>query len=98
MVRGVTRASGWATGRRMPAYTRFAPLLKASSTSARPNHDWPQSPERFCLRWSYVLLSDEFRAVEDVEAAAARKWAHNLRPVRGTAGVDTEVTRRTRHT
>jgi hypothetical protein len=35
-VRGVTRPSGWARGRRVPAYTRVAPLLKASSTSACP--------------------------------------------------------------
>src|SRR5215510_12214663 len=35
-VRGVTRPSGWARGRRVPAYTRLAPLLRASSTSACP--------------------------------------------------------------
>src|SRR2546425_2882332 len=35
-VRGVTRPSAWAKGWRVPAYTRFAPLLKASSTSACP--------------------------------------------------------------
>src|SRR5580700_8529176 len=35
-VRGVTRPSECAKGWRVPAYTRFAPLLKASSTSARP--------------------------------------------------------------
>src|ERR1700694_4053621 len=35
-VRGVTRPSVWAKGWRVPAYTRFAPLLKASSTNARP--------------------------------------------------------------
>jgi len=34
-IRGVTRASGWVKGRRVPAYTRFVPLRKASSTSAR---------------------------------------------------------------
>src|SRR6516164_10698704 len=33
---GVTRASGWARDRRVPAYTRFAPLLRASATSACP--------------------------------------------------------------
>src|SRR5262249_4193396 len=33
---GATRASGWAEGRRVPAYTRFAPLLRASATSACP--------------------------------------------------------------
>src|SRR5215472_15956102 len=33
---GVTRASGWARGWRVPAYTRVAPLRRASSTSARP--------------------------------------------------------------
>src|SRR5882762_11653803 len=35
-VRGVTRGSTWDKGLRVPAYTRFAPLLKASSTSACP--------------------------------------------------------------
>src|SRR5215510_3611378 len=35
-VSGVTRGSGWAKGCRVPAYTRFAPHLKASSTSALP--------------------------------------------------------------
>src|SRR6266545_5299343 len=35
-VSGVTRRSGWAKGWRVPAYTRVAPLLKASSTSACP--------------------------------------------------------------
>src|SRR5215472_5859041 len=35
-VSGVTRASGWARGWRVPAYTRVAPLRRASSTSARP--------------------------------------------------------------
>src|SRR5260370_19806520 len=35
-VRGVTRPSKWTKGWRVPAYTRFAPLLKASSTSACP--------------------------------------------------------------
>src|SRR5229473_2426672 len=35
-VRGVTRPSKWVKGWRVPAYTRFAPLLKASSTSACP--------------------------------------------------------------
>src|SRR5215471_6863042 len=35
-VRGVTRPSECARGWRVPAYTRFAPLLKASSTSAWP--------------------------------------------------------------
>ena len=32
-----TRPSGWARGWRVPAYTRFAPLLRASSTSAVNN-------------------------------------------------------------
>src|SRR5262252_3883203 len=35
-MRGVTRPSECAKGRRVAAYTRFAPLLNASSTSARP--------------------------------------------------------------
>src|SRR5260370_13804827 len=35
-VRGVTRPSEWVKGWRVPAYTRFAPLFKASSTNARP--------------------------------------------------------------
>src|SRR5215831_3247811 len=35
-VRGVTRPSECAKGWRVPAYTRFAPLLKASTTSALP--------------------------------------------------------------
>src|SRR5258708_30792409 len=35
-VSGVTRPPGWAKGCRVPAYTRFAPLHKASSTSALP--------------------------------------------------------------
>src|SRR5882757_3854227 len=35
-VTGVTRPSTWARGRRVPAYTRFAPLRRASSTSACP--------------------------------------------------------------
>src|SRR5690349_8957412 len=35
-VRGVTRASGWARGWRVPAYTRAAPRLRASVTSACP--------------------------------------------------------------
>ena len=35
-VRGVTRLSKWVKGWRVPAYTRFAPLLNASSTSAFP--------------------------------------------------------------
>src|SRR6516225_10537718 len=33
---GVTRAAGWARDRRVPAYTRFAPLLRASATRACP--------------------------------------------------------------
>src|SRR5260221_10470583 len=40
-VRGVTRRSKWAKGWRVPAYTRFAPLLKASSTSACPIPRFP---------------------------------------------------------
>src|SRR5260370_13981479 len=35
-VRGVTRPSEWVKGWRVPAYTRLAPLFKASSTNARP--------------------------------------------------------------
>src|SRR5260370_37550905 len=35
-VKGVTRLSECSIGTRAPAYTRFAPLLKASSTSAFP--------------------------------------------------------------
>src|SRR5262249_31393781 len=33
---GVMRRSGWASGWRVPAYTRPAPLARASSASARP--------------------------------------------------------------
>ena len=32
----MTRPSEWSRGWRVPAYPRFAPLLKASSTRARP--------------------------------------------------------------
>src|SRR6266487_5737490 len=32
----MTRPSGWARGWRVPAYTRAAPLLRASPASARP--------------------------------------------------------------
>src|SRR6516164_5450245 len=35
-VSGVTRPSEWVKGCRVPAYTRFAPLLRASSTSDLP--------------------------------------------------------------
>ncbi len=35
-VSGVTRSSAWLQGRRVPAYTRFAPRARASSTSADP--------------------------------------------------------------
>ena len=32
-----------------------------------------------------------FRAVDDVDPAPPGKWARDLRPVRGSAGIDTEV-------
>src|SRR6266566_6641818 len=35
-IRGVTRASGWARGWRVPASTRLAPLARASAASACP--------------------------------------------------------------
>src|SRR5262245_10728353 len=35
-LRGVTRSSGWASGWRVPAYTRLAPLARASAASACP--------------------------------------------------------------
>src|SRR5260370_532145 len=35
-VTGVIRGSGWASGWRVPAYTRVAPLARASATSACP--------------------------------------------------------------
>src|ERR1700730_10923036 len=38
------------------AFTRFAPLLKASSTSACPIPRLARLPELLCLRLSYTLL------------------------------------------
>src|SRR5215469_4396475 len=35
-LRGVTRSCGWGSGRRVPAYTRLAPLARASAASACP--------------------------------------------------------------
>ena len=51
-ITGVTRSSGWVKGRRVPAYTRFAPLLSASSTRARPMPRFAPVTELLGLRLS----------------------------------------------
>lgn len=50
------RPSGWASGWRVPACTRLAPLRKASTTSARPMPRLARSPGSSCPRWSCLLL------------------------------------------
>lgn len=45
----------------VPAYTRFAPLLEASSTSAGPIPRFAPSPTLLCLHHHHALLANRYR-------------------------------------